>query len=408
MLAGDAPRRHHHRLAHEEPRLAAGGIAGRSSPTSSRVEAGARRAARRAGRALRLSRRSVHAAGRRRGRSAPATGSATPPARTAIRGIPTLTIERLLLWEGSSVDGDGQFSPAILNCQVQDLWPPARTCDRIHVPEGRRRAWIAPRARRSCWSSAAASAWRRRSRSASCCARAVRPGGVRHLQAVLPPLRDALRRAAARHGREPLLLRAAAVGARRPLRRQRGRRCSTAAGLLGIGVLYAGAHGRSARWLTPELAGYVVPLGLFLTFTLASTVLEIVMVSRKQHMTAAVTYALSDIVPHARCSSSRRCCSPRFARCSSAPSVFAGAAAGRDARGAVARVRPRLPRRPRRCWRQQLGYALPFALAVGIEVVLINYHQYVVAGRFDAATFAIYAVGCLQIPLVRSDRARPP
>jgi peptidoglycan/xylan/chitin deacetylase (PgdA/CDA1 family) len=45
---------------------------------------------------------------------------------------PTLTIERLLLWEGSSVDSDGQFSPAILRCQVHDLWPPARTCDRVH------------------------------------------------------------------------------------------------------------------------------------------------------------------------------------------------------------------------------------------------------------------------------------
>ena len=43
-----------------------------------------------------------------------------------------LTIERLLLWEGSSVDGDGQFSPAILNCQAQDLWPPARRCHRVH------------------------------------------------------------------------------------------------------------------------------------------------------------------------------------------------------------------------------------------------------------------------------------
>ena len=45
---------------------------------------------------------------------------------------PTLTIERLLLWEGSSVDGDGRFSPAILNCQVHDLWPPARSCGRVH------------------------------------------------------------------------------------------------------------------------------------------------------------------------------------------------------------------------------------------------------------------------------------
>src|SRR5207244_6603060 len=51
-------------------------------------------------------------------------------------------------------------------------------------------------------------------------------------------------------------------------------------------------------------------------------------------------------------------------------------------------------------WRGQLAYALPFALAVGVEVVQANFHQYVVATRFDAATFAIYAVGCLQIPLV--------
>jgi O-antigen/teichoic acid export membrane protein len=43
---------------------------------------------------------------------------------------------------------------------------------------------------------------------------------------------------------------------------------------------------------------------------------------------------------------------------------------------------------------------MPFALAVGIEVLQANLHSYVVAARFDAATFAIYAVGCLQIPLV--------
>jgi peptidoglycan/xylan/chitin deacetylase (PgdA/CDA1 family) len=43
-----------------------------------------------------------------------------------------LTIERLLLWEGSSVDADGRFSPATLNCQAQDLWPPSRGCAREH------------------------------------------------------------------------------------------------------------------------------------------------------------------------------------------------------------------------------------------------------------------------------------
>jgi peptidoglycan/xylan/chitin deacetylase (PgdA/CDA1 family) len=49
---------------------------------------------------------------------------------------PTLTVERLLLWEGSSVDADGHFSPEILSCQAHDLWPPARKCGRIHrTPE---------------------------------------------------------------------------------------------------------------------------------------------------------------------------------------------------------------------------------------------------------------------------------
>ena len=46
---------------------------------------------------------------------------------------PELTIERLLLWERSSVDADGRFSPAILECQVQNLWPPARVCRRAHA-----------------------------------------------------------------------------------------------------------------------------------------------------------------------------------------------------------------------------------------------------------------------------------
>ena len=48
------------------------------------------------------------------------------------RRHPALTIERLLLWQVSSVDADGRFSPAILNCQAQDLWPPSRRCGRVH------------------------------------------------------------------------------------------------------------------------------------------------------------------------------------------------------------------------------------------------------------------------------------
>jgi peptidoglycan/xylan/chitin deacetylase (PgdA/CDA1 family) len=45
---------------------------------------------------------------------------------------PLLTQERLLLWQGASVDGDGRFSDAILSCQAHDLWPPSRQCARLH------------------------------------------------------------------------------------------------------------------------------------------------------------------------------------------------------------------------------------------------------------------------------------
>jgi len=46
---------------------------------------------------------------------------------------PSLTIQRLLLWEGSSVGADGRFSSVILNCQTHGLWPPARRCERVHA-----------------------------------------------------------------------------------------------------------------------------------------------------------------------------------------------------------------------------------------------------------------------------------
>jgi O-antigen/teichoic acid export membrane protein len=169
-----------------------------------------------------------------------------------------------------------------------------------------------------------------------------------------------------------------------------------AAGLLGTGGLYLGRTAIGG-WLTPELAEYMVPLGLFLTFTLTSTVLEIVMISRRHHLAAAVTYAISDVgrtllfvIPALAFTTLRAV----FI----GGTVFAGLRLiatlitlarefGRDFRVDISLLR------------QQLGYALPFALAVGIEVVLINYHQYVVASRFDSATYAMYAVGCLQIPL---------
>jgi O-antigen/teichoic acid export membrane protein len=170
------------------------------------------------------------------------------------------------------------------------------------------------------------------------------------------------------------------------------------AGLACLALLYA-MRRQIAAWLTnSQLADQLGLLGILLALTLISAVFEIVMISRGQHGKAAVTYASSDlarallfIVPALGFGGVR------------------GVLIGAVAFGAL-RVAAMLAylwhefgrdlRIDTTLWRSQLAYALPFALAVGIEVVQINFHQYFVAAHFDAATFAIYAVGCLQIPLV--------
>ena len=171
-----------------------------------------------------------------------------------------------------------------------------------------------------------------------------------------------------------------------------------AAGLASLGLLWGFQDRIAAFFSNPAIAAIVVPLGLFLTLMLVGTVLEITMISRKQHISAAVTYALSDItrtgffIAPALLVASLR-------------AVFVGAVAFAAARLAMMLVvawrqygrefRPDLA-----LWRTQLGYALPFAMAVGIEVILVSYHQYVVGGTFDTETFAIYATACMTIPLV--------
>jgi O-antigen/teichoic acid export membrane protein len=172
-------------------------------------------------------------------------------------------------------------------------------------------------------------------------------------------------------------------------------------GLVGsvcLAVLYLGRFAIAGWFGNAELAGYLPLLGVYLLLTLVTTVFEIVMISRKRHLMAAVTYAVSDtartalfVIPALAFLSLR--------------AVFIGAVAFTAIRLAVvlasfAREFGRDLRVDTALWREQLAYALPFALAVGVEIIQINFHQYVVASSVDAATFAIYAIGCMQIPLV--------
>jgi O-antigen/teichoic acid export membrane protein len=169
-------------------------------------------------------------------------------------------------------------------------------------------------------------------------------------------------------------------------------------GIICLALLYF-TRGVTAGWVVDvQLWRYAHLVGLFLTFTLMATVFEIVLISRKQHMRAAWTYALSDIAR------TLFVVGPALAT-RDIGAVFVGATTFAAIRlvvmlgmfwrefGADLRIDPAL-------WRRQLAYALPFTAAVTVEIVQINFHQYVVASKVDAATFAIYAIGCLQIPLV--------
>ena len=154
-----------------------------------------------------------------------------------------------------------------------------------------------------------------------------------------------------------------------------------------------------AGWLAnPHIRAGLLPLGVFLSLTLLTAPFEIVLVSTGRYSGAALTYAASDLVR---------------VICVVVPALVIGTIAA-VMWGVVAFALARLVAmlwvlrrevltgfRPQlSMWRGQLAYALPFALAVGVEIVQANFHQYVVATRFDAATFAIFAVGVLQMPLV--------
>ena len=172
----------------------------------------------------------------------------------------------------------------------------------------------------------------------------------------------------------------------------------TVIGMTCVALLFA-FRSQLAGWMSnPALAPHLVPLGCFLALMLMSAVLEIVLISRRKPAAAAWAYALSDI---------------GRAACFVIPAALAFGLRG-VMLGAVAFAAVRVVITAAALWREfgpalrpdlrvlarQLAYALPFALAVGIEVLHINWHQYAVAARFDAAAFAVYAVGCLQVPVI--------
>jgi O-antigen/teichoic acid export membrane protein len=170
------------------------------------------------------------------------------------------------------------------------------------------------------------------------------------------------------------------------------------AGFAAFGLVTV-ASPKLAQWMSNNaLAAYLPWIGLYLFLMMLSTALEIVLISRSRYFWASASYAISDLA--------------RAAAFILPVLVFRqlrwllwGAIAMAFVRVVVTLFYFRREFRgrftpDRVLLKSQLAYAVPFAAAVLVETLQASLPQYAVSYLFDPATFAIFAVGCLQIPLV--------
>jgi len=169
-------------------------------------------------------------------------------------------------------------------------------------------------------------------------------------------------------------------------------------GICCLGIVTGGAQ-LIARWLSnAQLAAYLPWIGIYTFCMTLSAPLEIVMISRRRYSWAATSYALSDLARAAALILP-------VLLFRQMEGLLMGAVAVALARVVVMVVCFRREFRggltpDRILLKQQLAYALPFSAAVLVEILQASIPQYVVSSMFNPAIFAIFAVGCLQIPLV--------
>jgi O-antigen/teichoic acid export membrane protein len=168
-------------------------------------------------------------------------------------------------------------------------------------------------------------------------------------------------------------------------------------GLASLGLLWTFGPNVSHWFHNPQLPDHLTLIGLYLLLTLISAVLEIVMICQKRHRWASVSYALSELL-RAPLFIVPVLVIRRLEWLLLGAAGFAvlrlGAALAYVWREFGGQLRPDTA-----LLRRQLAYAIPFEMAVVVEILQAQFHQYAVSYHFDAAVYAIYAVGCLQIPV---------
>jgi O-antigen/teichoic acid export membrane protein len=171
-----------------------------------------------------------------------------------------------------------------------------------------------------------------------------------------------------------------------------------AAGLGSLALLVAGGERLATGLANADAAPYLARVGAFAGLMLLSAPLETVMIARRRYTGAAWTYALSDLGRAALLAIPA-------ALTGSLLWLFNGALLFAALRlvFTLAYLRRELGHDLRPdlgALRAQLAYALPFGAAGLVLIAQDTYHQYAVSSHFGVAAFAIYSVGCLQVPLV--------
>lgn len=172
---------------------------------------------------------------------------------------------------------------------------------------------------------------------------------------------------------------------------------TTLVGFVASGALLALAPVIARSFHNDELGAAMPMVALFTFFRLAGTCLDVVYMSEGRIKESAVLRAGSEAL---------------YTTC-----LIAGALIFRSVQGAFAGIAVATGLRAIAAWvlllrehggfhvslpdlRRQLAYALPFGAAYAIIIPQQQFHSYLVSTSVSAAAFAVYSVGCFQLPIV--------
>ncbi|MBI3802678.1 MAG: oligosaccharide flippase family protein [Nitrospirae bacterium] len=177
----------------------------------------------------------------------------------------------------------------------------------------------------------------------------------------------------------------------------------TAAGGLAAVAVLLGGNGLALYFSNPALGEFIPKLALFTLLMLGSSYLETTLIAQQRMAAGSAAFFLSEIV-RGLFIIVPLLIDPSLSSVVSGLIAFAMirflATAIFTIRSVITPVAFPLSLFDAGRLKTQLAYALPFGVAVLVDIIQQNLHQYVVGNLFDPATFAIYSVGIMQLPIV--------